>query len=377
MKPIYILKIIALTLFTSFFVGCSSDDDGKDVTYKIDPVSNLITIAGEKKITLSWDNPKSTDLSHILIRYEEAGKIFSEQVPSSASATGTFTINAIDMLVYKFVVEAVTKNGDTSEPVIVKGKTIYESNSLEYDIILSSIRLMPNGGVKVLWSNDNNLEADIVVSYEVNNSSQKAVFKANSLIKEGYIENLPTREDIEFTVKVIDKVGDTSTSTLTFRITPQEVKLQNKGWTVTTTSEIASTGAGAAINLIDGDPNTYWQSIKAASSDKFYCEVVIDLKEVKTISKLSLERKFGDSAYSSWDNNIALSKDGVNWDVEYKYSNSATEPMLKVEFNRTIDGEQYYRLPEYHEARYVRLAATRSSSSALVALFGELNIYGY
>lgn len=178
-------------------------------------------------------------------------------------------------------------------------------------------------------------------------------------------------------VKVVDKDGDSS-STQTFRVAPQQgVKLDKKGWTITTTSEIASTGAGAAINLIDGDPNTYWQSVKASSSANFYCEVVLDLKEVKTIAGISLERKFGDATNSSWDNNIALSKDGVNWYVEYKYANSATNPILKVEFNRTIDGEQFYRLPELHEARYVRLAATRASASGLIALFGELNIYGY
>lgn len=377
MRSKYIVKIITALLFTSFFVGCSSSDDGEHITFKIAPVSNLVATAGQKKITLSWDNPTSTELSHILIRYDEEGKTVTEKVVPNESKTSVLAINATDLVVYKFVLEAVSKSGDVSEPRVVKGKTIYEPNSIEYDKILSSVRILPYGGIKILWSNENNLDVDIVVSYEVGDKTLKTIFKANSLIKEGYIPNLPISEDIEFVVTVSDAIGDSSSSSQTFRVTPSETKLPNKGWTITATSEIASSGPGAAINLIDGDPSTYWQSKKAASASDFYCEVVVDLKEIKTISKISLERKLGDSAYSSWDNNIALSQDGINWDIEYKYSNSATDPILKVEFNRTIDGEQFYKLPQLHEARFVRLAATRSSSSALTAIFGELNIYGY
>lgn len=172
MKPIYFIKILIVMLLTTSWIGCSSSDDDS-VVFKVEPVNNLVATPGDKQIILSWNNPKAEDLSHILISYEDGGKTLTEKVTPNNGDVSSINIPASDMVIYKFIVEAVNKQGEKSEASIVKSKTAYESNSIEYDAILSTVRVMPVGGIKVLWTNIKNLEADIIVSYEVSGVARK------------------------------------------------------------------------------------------------------------------------------------------------------------------------------------------------------------
>jgi hypothetical protein len=103
----------------------------------------------------------------------------------------------------------------------------------------------------------------------------------------------------------------------------------------------------------------------------------VDLKSSHLISAVTLRRRWGNDENSSWDTNISVSEDGVTYTTPYMYKNASTDanPIFKVEFNRTVDGQQMFLLPYTHTARYVRLDFVRGAGSAY-AVYGDLNFYG-
>src|SRR5699024_3253906 len=117
-------------------------------------------------------------------------------------------------------------------------------------------------------------------------------------------------------------------------------KLKNDGWEITASSEEMQSENGAAINLLDDNPETYWRSKVSSPAKSYPHYIIIDLQRERKIYGITLSRKKGDDDFSSWDNDISLSKDGVNYTHTYSYLKNSTDdnPIFKVEFNRTIEG---------------------------------------
>src|SRR5690606_4752742 len=130
------------------------------------------------------------------------------------------------------------------------------------------------------------------------------------------------------------------------------------------------------VNLLDGSSQTYWRSRTSSPTATYPHQLVVDMKSSKNVGALTLQRKFQDNDYSSWDKSFYFSEDGINWSTEYLYANNSTHsnPIFKVEFNRTIEGEQIYRLPAFTKARYIKLISKRGGRS--YAIFSELNVLG-
>ncbi len=364
----------ALILFS-----CSKETDENIELYSVEKVQNLKAQSGKNKIILSWLNPTETE--YVTVTYYIDGTEKDVKVESKDQPSHNLEVVVNDQQVYKFTLIAYNSIGERSEEQTVKGKALSEDDDSDenpYDIILKTVKMYSSpDGVKVTWRNEKESEAIIYVTF-INDLGKEVIveYDATSMIKESTIKDLKIGKELEFSVEVKND-NKSSTFTRTFNATPKNniQKLDKSKWSITGSSEETISEDGALINLIDGTPKTYWRSQIKPEAASYPHYVIIDMKKVVNVTAISLERKWGDGENSSWDNKVSVSMDGVNWETEYDYNNKQTDPLLKIEFNRTKDGEQMYPLPSVTKGQYLKVTFKRSSKT--FALFGELSIYGY
>ena len=367
------LNIFPFIIFFLFvFTNCSSNDADNNII-TLENIKDITATPGEKKVTLSWVLPEIEEIDYTLISYQEDGIEKEIKVPYSGLANQQISIEVKDLVLYKFYLEIVFNNGSKHDKKSIKGKSIYEPKSIDYDQILKSIKILPISGVKIIWSNPKDLNVMIECCY----NNEKVEIPANANLREYNIDEISYGNSIEFSFRIIDKNGISDVEPLVLEVTPlPSIRLNkdSKLWLIETNSEVASIGEGAVANLFDEDPWTYWRTEKAASEEDYYFEVLVDMMSVKEIIGFSLERKFNDNSYSSWDISLSVSNDKKNW-VEYNYSNKQTG-IFKKEFDRTINYEQYYQVPENTTGRYIKLGCHRAHKNHLIAIYGSWNIYG-
>lgn len=385
MKLSYRIFIIILLYWPlQFFSACSDSQDEDLLVYALPSVEQLLAESGEGMITLSWENPSiEGEAYHIEIIYEKGNEEQLLKVEPQGKSTSKVLITITDQEVYRFRVSVVNSIGERSDEKTVKGKAltpevIEEPDENPYDLILETVNIYgaPNG-VNAVWDNPANKPATIEISYfDASEDIVSATVDASSLLKELFISGLNADIEIEFSVEV--KSGDKGSSFVKkLNVTPKRLikKLKKDEWEITASSEEITEEDGRAVNLIDGTPETYWKTRISENAAQYPHYVIIDLKETINVTAISLERKLGDSVNSSWDNTIAISLDGKDWNTSYDYYSKQTDPKLKIEFNRTRDGEQMYPLPFPTQGRYIKLTCKRASKT--FAIFGELSVYGY
>ncbi|WP_175549951.1 discoidin domain-containing protein [Mariniphaga anaerophila] len=385
MKSLYkLFVIVVIASFCQVFVACSDSEEEEIAVYTLPAVNQLRAESGEDMITLSWKNPSiDGGTYYVEVEFEKEDQTETLKVEPGTESGSTVEIPVADQKVYKFGVTVFNGTGERSEEKTVKGKALTpevpdETEGNVYDAILETVNIYgAANSAKVIWDNPDNRAATILVSYtDASGNSIEKSADAASVLKEMVISGLAAEVEVVFTVSV--KNGENGSSfSKTLSATPKHLveKLEKSSWTVSASSEETVEEDGRAVNLIDGNPETYWRSRISGDAAVYPHYVVIDLKEVVTVTAISLERKWGDKVHSSWDNTVAVSLDGEDWNTSYDYYLTQTDPQLKIEFNRGKEGEQMYPLPTPAKGRYVRLTCKRASKT--FAVFGEMSVYGY
>ncbi len=373
MKKTYAMRFLILLIGMSLF-GCK---DKKDETLD-NTMSGVVGLMAESTSTgvrLIWENPEDRGYDKVEISYMEG----DERIAIIESISERYSSRMVELQkneVYKFFVKGFSSVSNVfADEVSVKGRKLVElAPSDELEALLNSIQIYGgDGGARVVWENPKDLNASIVIKYE----DKEVGLDAERLVREYTIPNLDLGRDYTMLVQV-RYLDDISTAVKTFTVRPALGfrRLQNEGWTIVASSEELVSESAPATNLLDANPKTYWRTKVSGTAAKYPHYVIIDLKKEYKIQGLSLSRKLGDEDYSSWDNNISLSTDGVSFSDKYVYANSSKDPNLifQVEFNRTIEGEQMYLLPYVHTARYIRIDMVRGSKT--YAVFGDIHVYG-
>ncbi|PRD50807.1 discoidin domain-containing protein [Sphingobacterium gobiense] len=365
------LKIVGIWLLTIMILtGCRRDNE-KNGVEQINGVEGLTAASAAEAIVLSWKNPAARLYDKVDIWYFVDGKkeVVTETIEEEFSQV---VLSVPDENVYKFYVQASSSvTRQLSEIQSVKGRMlVFSQPQEELEEILNSVVVYGGaGGIRLLWDNPGALPASIRIDYE----DGKVDLEADRLTKEYTIDGL--REGRSYMV-IISMVYDGELTAIAKNLSvipePGYAKLRPEDWSIIASSTDAHGGVVQPENLLDGDPHTYWQS-----QPGYPHHVIIDLQRIRKVAAITLVRKFGDSTNSSWDNNISLSKDGVNYRNIYRYVKSSPDPnpIFSIEFNRTIEGEQLYMLPAMEEARYIRVDMVRGSGNR-IALFGDINVYG-
>ncbi|MBE8721196.1 discoidin domain-containing protein [Sphingobacterium pedocola] len=375
MKRNYI-KLIFFILFCVGSISCKEDKTADNVEEAASGLEKLAAISTQTGVLLTWENPPGHTYDQVEIWYEEAGR----KVVHSQQANEHYTAVAFDLQndeVYKFHLQ--TRNSGSEQrgrELTVKSRKISLTDPVqELEDILNSVRILGgDGGVRVHWNNPEHIPATIVLAFE----GERLELKANQLVKEVTVKNLDLDKVYVFEVSLLFD-GEFITAQKNFSVRPLAgyKRLVNEGWNITASSEEISANEHApAANLLDNNPATYWRSKVSTPEHRYPHYVIIDLQRTRRVTAITLSRKQGDSDYSSWDNNISLSVDGRTFSETYRYFGSNTNPnqIFKVEFNRTVEGEQMYMLPFVHTARYIRIDMVRASR--VHAVFGDINVYG-
>lgn len=364
----YIQKYFKVIVCALFLLGACKDDEVVLQESQIEGVQKLKATSRTEGVLLSWENPADRKYDRVEILYTLYGeeKILTQDIDEQYYG---IAIALPDAEVYKFMVRAFSSTSQKSATVVsVKGRKLAVlAPEDELSDMLNTVEISGgDGGVRVLWENPSNIRAIIRLKYE----EQVHDIDAKGLLREYTLSGLDLNRIYTFEVTMVYE-GEVSTSPKVFNVTalPAYRKLTYDGnWEITASSTLSGL---SPLSLLDDDPMTYWKSAATISSAAQY--VIVDFKEIRYVSALTFVRKLGDSENSSWDINISTSEDGVNYAAPYMYKNSSTDPKLVAEFNRTIDGEQIYILPQTHTARYVRIDFVRGSA---FAIFGDINFYG-
>lgn len=357
----------------AIIVGCNKQDD-KNGLQPIQGIEEITVASSVDGVVLSWKNPTERDYDEVSIWYtEEDEKIeISQKVEESF---GEVDIALEKDKVYKFYLQVKSKGERLAEVQTIKGRKLdVVLPEKELETLLNSIEIYGgDGGFRILWDNPSQIEAIIKLDFE----GEEVEINANNLTKEYTVPDLEEGKSYAVQMQIIyaGRLTDIKKSVSVIAKT-RFAKLKNEGWEITASSEEVEAENGAAIHLLDDNPETYWRSKVSSPEESYPHYVIIDLQRERKIYGITLSRKKGDDDFSSWDNDISVSKDGINYTDKYSYlKNPANDnPIFKIEFNRTIEGEQMYLLPHVHTARYIKIDMLRASKN--YAVFGDVNIYG-
>lgn len=368
--PCFLLLIVALVS------GCSSDND---VILELSPLVDLKTTSGTNQVVLSWTNPGSENLSHVEIAVLGISSDYQETLRHEVSSSRSEVIVTLPEgnHVYKFILTAFSTSGKSFAPAEIKGKPYTNDTQAGIDALLNSIRMESvSNGIKFTWSNSNNISSVIEVSYTESGSQKTVQFDAKSAVPSAVIRLNNQGSDFTVSVKGVDDAqGVNSTNSRTEYLQPNKpYRLSKELWSVYAVSSEATTeGDGSAACAIDDDVFTRWLATNRGGNDW----IIVDLGKPVVVDRLSLTRYYGVGDNSAWDVTFAVGNDPdlETWEYEYAYANSK-EGIFRVEFNRTIDGEQLYPLPEPVTGRYFKYRTDRISGSWWTH-YGEISVYGY
>ncbi|MFD2526872.1 discoidin domain-containing protein [Flavihumibacter stibioxidans] len=140
-------------------------------------------------------------------------------------------------------------------------------------------------------------------------------------------------------------------------------EISKTGWSITSfSSEEKLSENGAALNLIDGDPSTYWHSRWSSAVTSYPHEVVVSTGVDVTAKGISISQRQTLSR-SVKDMDIFTSLDGVNF-----------VPAISRQLANT-SGPQYLEFAQPVNLRFIKLVAKSSWDGEKFAALGEIGLF--
>lgn len=138
--------------------------------------------------------------------------------------------------------------------------------------------------------------------------------------------------------------------------------LDRTGWTVSSSSEtVEGNGNGAAINIFDGNINTYWHSKWDGGFAPLPHELVLDTKQNHKITQVALQRRLGyDYARLG---NFYISNTGDSW-----------KEVGTFKMDKHDDIQVFSIVPS--NGRFFKIKVTESNNNNKCAAFSEVYLYG-
>lgn len=369
MKFRYILFVLSICHIIG--ISCSQSDDS--IEPSISPIDNLKAISGQNKITLQWNYTGDTNVSYVEINYSFDNKSETVKYEPKGEASSEYVIpvgEGDENKVYKFILTSYDTQGNKSAPKNIKGKA-FSNDDQDSDInnILNSVTVesIINGGVKFVWINENELDHQLKVSYTQNDQVETVYFDLLSLTPEGIISTGILGETT-FVLQIIDNDEEISSRERELIYIPSfRPDLPKSGWAIhSCSSQKSITADGAPKYLIDGTNATMW-SASIANANQW---IIVDLGKRAILDKFGLQRQAGNDSHHGWDMNFYIGDDPDDdiWQYTLEYeSNSKTKSWpMNYEFNRTVEGTQWYSIPTTLKAtgRYVKIECMRIASGA-------------
>lgn len=260
-------------------------------------------------------------------------------------------------------IKATNKTIDIPNPVVTSINAKLSDNIITIDLNLSQNVFVAGAPTLTLKVGNQTLNAE----YIKGSGTNKLVFKAT----------LTGNESGKVIAVNIDETSGIVENTIGGKITEineniydltkvSKISYEGVDYTTQHSNSTVENTDGAAVNVIDGNPNTYWHSTWGNSNIKLPQSVTLKLKEETKIYKLSYIPRQNSSSGRVKEYEILVSNDGVN------FTKVASGTFLDNITEQSIDF-----IPV--NAKYVKFQVNYaySGGAAQSAAVAELSLYKY
>ncbi|MDR1666914.1 MAG: discoidin domain-containing protein [Bacteroidales bacterium] len=363
------------------FLSASCDDDDAVTSRRITAVRQLNAQASHGEVVVKWLNPRSAELSHIDVLYSDAaGNVQTAKVtewvgdPTTGISEGEFRLDCSDSRRRFFSVTAYTLSGYKSPTDTVSALAPAITKA---DHLLSTVNVKSAiDGVRVTWTYEKSIEADILLSYTDGGVPQTRSIPAGES-GEIWYSDLPATLTTYTVTTVYRRNQSPSSYSLSFNAmivnteNVVEIPKTNPTWMVLSNSA-GVFGERVPERLFDNNALTDWHSSASPPPKPHF--VVIDTRRTFYIVRYEMYPRSDDANANSQNvHRIWVSEDNANWTDTGTQSFTPDYPAYKAarDAGQTLDWFKYDT--EYLPARYIKVEMV---SGGAYSMLGELSLFG-
>ncbi|SDC37109.1 DUF4998 domain-containing protein [Niabella drilacis] len=326
---------------------------------------NAAAYAGYHKVQIAWVKASDPNVSGAKIYWNNYADSVMITVNPQQDTVRT-VINGLLEQYYTFVIQTFDKNGNTSVPVEITGRSIGDTylSGLSQRFLQSAF--YRSGTFNAKWGAAAVYNGAVGVKIFYTDVAGKA--------KEKFVPNDETNTIISdysdttgFRYTTLYKADTSAIDTI---YTPMsaiaDIKMDKSLWKVVAFSTQHPGADNAATNLIDGTFTTRWHTLASGSSYPHF--IVVDMGSMITISKFSVERTNKDAPNGDERGpdkfQLLVSNDNTSW-----------TDLGVFNFNRFVDGEQMYNIANAPKSRYFKFVGLSGPQAYMV--LGEVSVYGF
>ncbi|GAA4314530.1 hypothetical protein GCM10023149_10720 [Mucilaginibacter gynuensis] len=321
--------------------------------------------SGLNRVKIAWLRGSDPSVVKAKVYWNNFADSLSVDIPPSGDTISVTIENLLEKK-YTFTIRTYDGKGNSSIPVEVVGGSYgekYQAQLLTRPV--NSNVLNANGTLTIGWGGadeSNGAYASEVKYTDVSGKEQHKIFSVKSLVSE--IPDMKPNTNYQF--RTIFRPDTLSIDNFYTSYTDGSglFSFNKKSWKIISYSTQHSDGDNAVINFIDGNEATRWHTCAGCSSYPHFA--TIDMGVERTITQFGVWRTTfetggDDRGPDKFD--FLTSADNVTWVNQGSFN-----------FNRLINGEQRYSLPNKPKARYFKFVGTQGPQSYMV--MGEISTYG-
>ncbi|HXL00898.1 MAG TPA: discoidin domain-containing protein [Dysgonamonadaceae bacterium] len=355
MKKINIILFAFVGLF--FFVSCDNEE-----TVLLPSLGEIQVEKGYGEVIFYWDFPQDNEAEYIRVDYTDNGESKWRNFSKYAKKAIIPNLSATE---YEFKISVADKNGNLSEPKIVK----VTPDEPAYLMVARTFEAEPTfGGIIVTWKNETGIKVRVNVKY-LDSEGFEQVYSVESSDVDGkavVTKDVPI-ENQEFRVFSSNPSNyDQRSEEVVFSIKPWKlIKFEDKStWTVVSVD--SHDGSNVPEYLFDDDLSTFWQTNWVAGHP-FPHHVAFDMKKERIVCRVGFYNRDHNNANNAMQKfKIEGSLDNENWTVYGEFDDFPTDRKVEI----------IYDLPSTPVMRYMRITALTARNNVAYLALAEINVYG-
>lgn len=330
-----------------------------------------IAHSGQNRVQITW--PKGVDRTVVTAKVYWNGLADSIVVDVASTPGDTIKVMVKDLLEknYTFVIRTFDANGNKSVPVEVNGGsfgTRYQSQLLSRPI--NSTLINAAGKLTLNWGGAdiaNGAYASEVKYTDISGTVKTQVFPVivkTTEVKVSEINDMLANSNYQF--RTVFRPDSLSIDKFyTPYVDGGLFSIDKTDWKVASFSSQHPGADNAAVNFIDGTEHTRWHSCAGCSNYPHW--IVIDMGAPRILTQFGVWRTDFDSPGGDKRGpdkfEFLTSIDNITWVSQGTFN-----------FDRNLNGEQRYMLPNSPKAKYFKFMGTQGPENNMV--LGEISTYG-
>ncbi|QEC51141.1 F5/8 type C domain-containing protein [Anseongella ginsenosidimutans] len=321
--------------------------------------------SGKHKVLLTWLRGTDPSVTSAKVFWDNYTDSVSVPIPANADTISVLIDNLVEKP-YSFQIVTYDDKGNVSVPVELLTAAYgdkYQASLLSrpVDLTVSSI----DGTLSLQWGSPDIANGAIASELKyVNADDETITMRIPAEINESSVTGL--KPGTGFTYRTIFLPDSLSIDTFYTEFRENDSFIFDKeDWEIIDFSSQHGGAANTVENVIDGTDGTRWHSHSGPSSYPHH--VTIDMGAERTVTEFAVWRttfENGGDDRAPDKIQFLVSPDNVTW-----------TDLGIFDFNRFINGEQLFQMPEGTKARYFKLVGVEGPNDTNFVL-GEISAYG-